>query len=250
MKIAWRLVACALLGSAAQVGAAAPTNASLEEAKAHHRAFRFEACLGSLDTAAGDAPVSAVLAEIEIWRGLCALGLSRRSAAVDHFQTAVRIDPDASLPPFTSPKIRNLFQSATEGLRTQPSTPSSARAGSLDLAPPSATGTAASPGPDAVPPSSVAATAATPRGGLSPVTLAFGGGAAVGVGAYVFFGLRALQAEREANGAHFQSVNLQEGEHARSNARWANVSLAGAGACATGAVISYFISRSLQAEAP
>ncbi|MEZ0312628.1 MAG: hypothetical protein ACAI38_12705 [Myxococcota bacterium] len=219
----WRL-ALVIVAWVAPLVTAKADEGALERAKRLHRDFAFAPCLATLDVAGAEENTPARLAEVELYRGLCAYGLSRRSAAVDHFQTAVKLNPAIDLPPLTSPRIRQFFESAVAGHRS-----------SGPREPPSEP--APSPPSEAPPAASVAIEDNRPPPARRLLPWVTAGVAAAGTLGYAVLGIRARNLASDANAARFQDDALASGDRARTSARLASVSLGVAVAAAVATVL-------------
>jgi len=170
------------------------------------------------------------------------------------------LDPDAGLPPFTSPKILALFEEVRA--RAVAADPSAAPVvDAADTAAPE-------PGTPDVPKQAEASPVLLPKtsseggsaldaslreepaeGGpryVAPIAL---GGAAVVAAAFGgIMGIQARQAETEANAAFYEADAIALGQKAQRNATLANVGFGVALAAATGAVITFLLTDGAEAE--
>ena len=238
----------------------AKPNPYLAQAKVYYQGLEYEKCLQRLDQAARwrNTPREAV--EVELYAGLCKYNLGRFKDAEDNFYLALQLDPDAGLPPFTSPKILALFEEVRA--RAVAADPSAAPVvDAADTAAPE-------PGTPDVPKQAEASPVLLPKtsseggsaldaslreepaeGGpryVAPIAL---GGAAVVAAAFGgIMGIQARQAETEANAAFYEADAIALGQKAQRNATLANVGFGVALAAATGAVITFLLTDGAEAE--
>ena len=100
---------------------AAGPNPFLAQALEHEQALEYEKCVERLQQAATQwKSTPDELREIELHAGLCKFNLGQKKGAADHFRTALRIDENAELPPYTSPKAVELFFEVKKALRAPP----------------------------------------------------------------------------------------------------------------------------------
>lgn len=122
MLPAVRALAVASLLMAAVSSAENPRpNPFLAQARVFYQGGEFEKCLRRLKQAqsvrAPSTPAEA--AEIALYFGLCEINLGREDVARGHFEAAVAADPSVALPPFTSPKVKLVFESVVAARGTQ-----------------------------------------------------------------------------------------------------------------------------------
>jgi hypothetical protein len=100
---------------------AAGPNPFLAQALEHEQNLEYEKCVERLQQAATQwKSTPDELREIELHAGLCRFNLGQKKPAADHFRTALRIDENAALPPYTSPKAVELFLEVKKSLRAPP----------------------------------------------------------------------------------------------------------------------------------
>src|SRR3989442_2358482 len=87
-------------------------NPYLNQAKTFQQGLDFEKCLKRLEQAARWSNSKAQLAQIELYSGLCELGLGHDTEALDHFELGLALDPTLVLPPGLGPKTAALFNKA------------------------------------------------------------------------------------------------------------------------------------------
>lgn len=214
----------ALPASAEEAG-----NPYLDEARRHYERLEFDRCLQRLELAPQWPNTRRELVELELLSGLCHFNLGHTREASEHFSLALKIDRDAQLPPFTSPKIVSAFEAARREL--PPAVSDAPRTGAIE------------PRPKAVEPASPSApgaSAQSPRRYTLPISLAAVSAAATGAG--VYFGTRARALEHAANTAHFASEGLSLGRAASANATAANVAFGVAVTAAAGVALSFLLS--------
>lgn len=109
-------VMLALVASSARAddGSAAPARVDLAEAIRLEAALEYDQALAIVERviAAGTTAEPARLAELHLYAGRLAAGLDRGDAARAHFAIALALNPAASLPAGTSPKITAPFEAA------------------------------------------------------------------------------------------------------------------------------------------
>jgi hypothetical protein len=221
-----RVFALAALGLAAALLTrdASADDPRLAAARGQREALDYEKCVATL---AGPPPTGATDAERAdeaVLAGVCQFELGHPAEAALAFRRALSINPHVVLPPFTSPKIADVFASAQADVRTEP-LPATA---SPPPAPPS-------PPPGAPP------AAEGHRGPPLPAILLGAGAVAFGVvGTYGYFHARGL--ESDANGAHFESDAFALGDRARSSMVLANVGLVGGLVLAGAAAVIWLVS--------
>lgn len=185
-------------------------NPFLTQAKLLFKNLEFEKCVARLELAPQWKSTPEELLEIELYAGLCLFNLGRPKDAEDRFQVALQIDYHAQLPPYTSPKIVEMFRR----VRRRVPKPDLAKTADAPLKPEEPTLV-----PQDIPPEVVASPPSKRR--VAPI--AFGSVAVAGVGAGVLLGLRAQTFEQLANAAHFESDGVVLSDRARAYATWANV---------------------------
>lgn len=213
---------------------AAGPNPFLAEAKAQYEALEFEKCTARLKQAATQwksAPEE--LRDIELYSGLCTYNLGQAQRAAEHFRTALRIDEATELPPYTSPKLVELFLKVKQDLQKPPEPfPDS------DLPDDAPTKPRLEPKPK-VAPEVVAPAKPLP---LKPaVPLALGGAAVAAAVAAIAVGAAASGLASQANAASFESDFYRLGEQARGTATASNVLWGTSAALAAGAAFSWFL---------
>ncbi len=106
----WRTPLWLLLLSAAAARAEEP-NPFLQQAKRFYEQVKYEKCAQRLEQAVQWKSTPSELVEIELYAGLCALNLNGTQDAREHFELALRLDPHATLPPYSPPKAVVMFRS-------------------------------------------------------------------------------------------------------------------------------------------
>lgn len=84
-------------------------NPFVAQAKDLYAKLEFEKCLKRIAQASQWRSSPRELLEIELYAGLCHFNLGQKADAEERFKQAVRIDPAAELPPYTSPRAVELF---------------------------------------------------------------------------------------------------------------------------------------------
>ncbi len=216
------LLALALCAAPAS---AASANPYLSQAKVFYRHYRFEKCLERLEVARERyANAAQDEVELELYAGLCRLGLGHQLDARVHFGRALKLDRQARLPAGVSPRVNELF----ERLREKP----------LEELEPKVEAPPNEPNPPAAP--GLFDKVDLSRHHLLP-PLSLGGGALLATVVASVFGAEARSLEGQANRAIFESDIYRLGNSARTNATAANVCFAVAGAALVAAVVSWFL---------
>ena len=96
------------------------SNPYLSQAKELYANLDFEKCLKRLAQAPQWKSDSAELLEIELVAGMCHYNLNQRVDAEERFRLALRMNGNAELPPYTSPKLVDFFFSVKKKLRAPP----------------------------------------------------------------------------------------------------------------------------------
>lgn len=208
---------------------AAQPNPFLAEAKTLYQDLDFERCVSRLAQASAWQSTKDELRDIELYLGLCEFNLGRTKKAAQHFRTALRIDETAGLPPYSSPKVVDLFLRVKKSLEAPPEPmPDS------DL-------------PDDAPierplePKKVVAPSEPSVFEKHPAPATLGIVAGVALAAGIGLGVNARNLSLEANEATVDQVFGQKAAAARGNATGANVAYALAAAAAITAVVTYLL---------
>ena len=210
----------------ALVIAASGPNPFLAEAKVHWAALDYDACLRRLEQGESWPSPPAEAAELHIYAGLCRFGLSDVDGAFLAFQHAATLDPNVTLPLYTSPKVRAVFLRASEAARR-----GQARAPALPDLTPRATAVP--------PPAALAPTPRTNRARVGPWTYVLGGTGVAALGAGAALGTLARSTAIQARAAHFESDARERGLRARDQALGANISYGAAVASLLSAGITW-----------
>jgi hypothetical protein len=220
----------ASLALTALLGASGEPNPYLAQAKVFYQGVDYESCLKRLEQAVRWNNTRQDLVEIEIYWGLCQFEDAQRTAA-KHFALALQLDPEVQLPPFTSPKVMDVFKTVAAKMPKPeaPAPPPVSDAPRVVVVTPPPR----EPAPEVVAP---------PRPGrrVGPATIAFGAGALAAAGTAVVLGVLAKQSESAANGAAFTSDAASAANQAYAEATGSNVATAVAVGCAVGALVVYF----------
>lgn len=92
-------------------------NPFVVQAKDLYSKLEFEKCLKRIAQAQQWRSTPKELLEIELFAGLCHFNLGQKPDAEERFKTALRIDPSAELPPYTTPRAVELFTKVKRSLR-------------------------------------------------------------------------------------------------------------------------------------
>jgi len=207
-------------------------NPYLAEGKAQYDALDYEKCVARLEQAARwKDSTKEEQRDVELYSGLCHFNMGQKSAAVEHFRTALRIDQYAGLPPYSSPKAEDLFLKVKEAL-LHPEVPFD----DTDLPDDAPTKVSLAPA------DASAATAPPPaqwKQHAAPIAL--GAVATAAVLAGIGLGLQAKALEAQANQAMFESDFKRLGGAAQGNAVAANVAFGIAATAAVSAGVVYLL---------
>ncbi len=238
-------------------------NPYLSQAKELYERLDFEKCLKRLAQAPQWKSDAAELLEIELVAGMCHYNLNQRPDAEERFRLALRMNPDAELPTYTSPKLVDFFLNVKRKLRPAPPpmptedldmpketapTPPPVKADEKvePVNPPpdeprleeKATLT---PAPREPVPELPQVEAPSPlQRRAAPIVLGVVAVIAAGIG--IGFGSNSRSLEAQARAAHFESDFYKLGDAARSNALAADVAFGVGGAAGLGAVIAWIVS--------
>jgi hypothetical protein len=202
-------------------------NPYVGQARQLYADLEFEKCVQRLEMAPQwKETTRAELKEIEIYSALCHYQLGNKRDAEDHFNLALQIDPEAQLPPYTSPKIVDLFKSLQKKVKPRTDKPNKTQLVPGD--PPPGDGALLVPRPD----DSELRRIAVPIGLGSLAVVACGTGA--------YFGVRAKELEQRGHDAYYASEGVALGGQAQDSATAANVAFGIALAAGAGAAVSYF----------
>lgn len=227
----------------------ATPNPYLAQARVFHQGLEFEKCLKRLETAATwPETTQKEFAEIELYSGLCSLGMGREKDAVTHFELGLRVDQKLQLPPLQSPRVKRLFaqtqQRVVASLEHEPppaAQPVDEPVGNAPTATAAPSLTPASPTGEAAPAVTAAATREQSRRPRLVAPLVLAGVSLLAGGAAVYFGVEARSLATSANAATYQDDALTLGSSARTNMVLSNVAWGTAGALLVAAVITYFV---------
>jgi hypothetical protein len=212
----------------------------LQEGKRLYRQIEFERCIQVLEDAERHLTAAAEWVDREIYLGLCNAALNRTRQASRHFQAALELDPAATLPPNSSPKVESLFQLAQARAAT---TVGSSR-------------TVPMPAPQAPPwdfaPSLPARAPVSPPVArkLAWLPWVLAGAGIAGVGGFAGFGVAARSTASTANAPQtYPDVSAQLGSAAQQQATLANVSLAVGIVAMGGAITTWVLTRGTEGSA-
>ncbi len=212
--------------------AAAPDTANpfVTQAKALYQKLEFEKCLKRLEQAGRWENTKHQLAEIELYAGLCVLGLGNEREAVERLEMALKLDRGIELPALVSPKVTALVDKVRAKLGPVPE-PEPA------VAPPPDAPAVVLLEPPPPPPPAIAEPAPRPVRVAAPLTVG-AIAAATAIAGGVLGGL-AKSSEAGSHGATFESDAVALGGRAQNEALAANVCFGVAGAAALVAIVIY-----------
>ncbi len=227
-------------------------NPFLQQAKSFYEQVKYEKCAQRLEQAVQWKSTAAELVEIELYAGLCQFNLNALRDAREHFELALKLNPAATLPPYSPPKAVSLFKSIAQARPVEevappvehpaeePPPPEAVAAAPAEVA------SAAPPPPP--PPTLVPSERALPPAAATEVfrpvpklTIGLGVGAGVAAGVGTFLIVQAQAQARDANRQVFEQVRKERGDEAVASATAAYVSLGAAVSAAAGAVIVYLL---------
>ena len=213
-------------------------NPYLAQAKGYYQVLDFEKCLQRVIQAPAWKSGKPEQGQIQLYGALCAYQLGRRKEAEERFEAALKADPALELPPYSSPKIVEVFKAVRRRLPPPPAPPED-DAPLQVAAPPVLT-----PAPPKPAPPPVVASAPERSRAPGPVPLTLAGVAVLAAAAGTSFGLHAKALEQQANQAPFESDALALGRSAGDSATAANVAFATSlGAVAAAAVVYWVETR-------
>ncbi len=220
-------------------------NVYLVQAKVFYQGMEFEKCLQRLEQADRvDNLTREVMADIELYGGLCKFNLGKRGDAESHFRRALQLNPDVTLPPATSPRIAEVFDPVAEQIRSARADAASSNVEraeeeaqdsprELTLAPTAKSDARA----DLV--------ATVPeQGGSKVLPIALGGTSVAAAGVAAVFAVMANNHAAQANDpATFYDDSLSLAADARREMLIGNVLFGVAGTAAVGAVITWITAQ-------
>src|SRR5437016_5583825 len=109
----------ALILPALSARASEAPNPFLKEARVFFEDLEYQKCVRRLEAGSDWHSEAAELVEVELLSGLCKAHMGRNAEAVDHFKTALHLNPQSELPPATSPKVISLFEDAKSRVRAE-----------------------------------------------------------------------------------------------------------------------------------
>lgn len=226
-------------------------NVYLAQAKVFYQGLDFEKCVQRLEQAARwKNNTRSDLVEIELYSGLCKFNLHQEADAADHFEVALQLDPNVKLPPFSSPRVSELFRSVAA--RVKPMDSGTATAGNstqpdntqMNKPPPppkkdTPVAVKLTPNPRPTPDVKLEAT----REGRSwALPLGLGGASVAAATVGIVFGMQAKAHEAQFNAPEtFQSDADRLEQQARGEVLLANIGFGVASAAAIGAVVTYLL---------
>ncbi|MBS1149658.1 MAG: Tetratricopeptide repeat domain protein [Myxococcaceae bacterium] len=234
-------------------------NPYLSQAKELSQKLDFEKCLKRLAQAPQWQSDASELLEIELVAGMCHYNLNQRGDAEERFRLALRMNPDAELPPYTSPKLVDFFLAVKRKLKAPPP-PMPTEDLDMPKEPPVVKGEKEpeprppEPRPDEPRVEAEPKLTPTPRPPPAvpeverpsllqrrPVPIALGVVAVISAGVGVGLGANSRSLETRANAAYFESDFHKLGDAARTHAIAADVAFAVAGVAAVGAVLGWVL---------
>lgn len=250
MKRTYPLALALALLVSHQASAAKP-NPYLGQAKVFYQGLEYEKCLARLKQAAKWPSDPGEQVEIELYAGLCHFNIGDLDAAKERFDLALGMDPKLELPPYTSPRIAELFEAsrtraeaklARMGKKTEPVAEKAPEEKHEEAQPqtddrPKVTTLTPAPTEEREP--EVTTGVESEKHFTAP--LALGATSVVASGVGIFFGMQAKGLEGQANAAKYESDAFKYGQQAGQNATIANVAFGVAATAAVGAVVSYFV---------
>ena len=242
-------------------------NPYLSQAKELYEKLDFEKCLKRLAQAPQWKSDAAELVEIELVAGMCHYNLNQRVDAEERFRLALRMNSDAELPPYTSPKLVDFFLGVKRKMKVPPppmpkedldmpkdtlvvrvekekvevEPPPPDDEPRVEVAPRPRQKAKLTPAPRPPPavPEVDKPSAFRPR----PAPIALGVVAVLAVGVGIGLGTSSRSLEAQANAAHFESDFHKLGDAARANALGADVAFGVGAAAAVGAVLTWVLSE-------
>jgi hypothetical protein len=212
-------------------------NPYVTAAREQYEALDFEKCLVRLSQATQLKSDRADVRDLELYAGLCHLGLNHQAEATEHLKLALRIDERVDLPPYSSPKAVELFLSIKKQLRAPPQPmPDS----DLPADAPVERREASATRPP-LEPARLSEPAATLKAHAAP--LALGGVAVVGLALGAGLALQAQALRNQALATPSQSEYERLAAQARGNQTGANVAFALAATAAVTGVVVWVLQR-------
>ena len=239
-------------------------NPYLSQAKELYQRLDFEKCLKRLAQAPqwkSDAPE---LLEIELVAGMCHYNLNQRQDAEERFRLALRMNADAELPMYTSPKLLDFFHWVKRKLHAPPPPMPEE---DLDMPKESAPVKVEKEKErldEPAPPQDPPRVELKPRPKLTPtpppplivpevdrpnllqrrpVPVVLSVVAVIAVGVGIGLGSNSRSLESQARGAHYESDFYKLCDAARMNAMAADVAFGVSGAAAVGAILGAILSN-------
>ncbi len=211
-------------------------NPYLLQARLLYERLEPAACLKRLEQATHWDNTREEQLEIELFGGLCAYFVGNEKAAAERFELALRLRPEAKLPPRTSPKIEALFDRVRARVKAAPESappslllpalPERASLGATEV-----TGSTEATANLRAPP-------ARPLAQRLVGPIALGAAAIIAATVAIIFGAMAKDFEGKANGLKYESDRalwVQYGDSARFYASASNWGSGATGALALGA---------------
>ena len=217
---------------------AAEGNPYLLQARLLYERLEPAACLKRLEQATHWDNTREEQVEIELFGGLCAYFVGDEKTAAERFELALRLRPEAKLPPRTSPKIQALFDRIRARVKGTPET------ATPSLLPPALPERASLGATEVTGSTELTATLRAPPAGPPTLVqrlvgpLALGAAAIIAATVAIVFGAMARDFEGKANGLKYEADRalwVQYGDSARFYASASNWGSGATGALALGA---------------
>ncbi len=237
----------------------------LDNVKQLHKALEFEKCVEAAQAARqSKTPLTPFeQRDVELFAGLCHFGLGKTNDAKQAFRVALRADPTAELPPYSSPKVVELFSEVKKTISPSlPPTPFQETDFPDDAAPtspptrdkPADVPLKTEPLPQPVAEPTLDNSASTvslsqqlesndsffQRHPVTAPTIVLGVATVVTATIAVVLGVTATNGRTSANSAVFESDFLARKETANTFATGANVLYVVSGSCALATIISWW----------
>ncbi len=242
------VLAFALLVLAAEPPPGDADDPFLTQAKVFAQGQEFEKCLKRLEAADKKTVSNHRLAEIDLYTGLCQIGLGNEKGALASWELGLRLDPTLQLPPLQSPKVRDLFEKLRAQLPAPPPKKEEKKPDEAKLPHPSG-GSCTNDAQCSVlelciqghcqPPPPQVPVVEKEKHLVAPLVLGGLGVVAAGVG--VTFGVLSQNSLTDAKNAEYGSVARSLRDQAVTQALAANISYGAAAAALLAALITWFV---------
>lgn len=237
-------IAAALILATTALAVPGKPNPYLGQAKVFYQGLEYEKCLARLESAAKWQSEPAEQVELELYAGLCHFNIGNLDEAQRRFDLALGLDPKLQLPPYTSPRIVDIFESSRKKVEAKlakqaapaKQTPPPEKTVAKSDAPKD---TRLTPEPKSQPDVQIVDAGSSGKSLVAPIALGGVAVASFGVGAY--FGMQEKGYETQANAARFESDAYQLTKKAEQSATMANVAFGVAATAAIAAAVSYLV---------